>query len=344
MVADLAARYLAEHAGPTKKPSSLRNDQLQPRTHVLPGIGSLPISAATRRYVARIHDEMRETPIAANRCFALVSKMMNPAERWGLRSDGSNPCRRVERFWEVRRERYLSAAEAALAAADREGTERGSVIADLRPLVPTGARVHDLRHWFASAVSLLRSPRYGDNCTRRVEHDIALADLFHRGGSDAATMQCGDLEACLLDGPSAEAESVDVQPVASAQGSHFGWGASLARHASHARLVQLRGRGSSWPAAPLRAPGAGREAPSRCEPSCVGSGIRGKSTKRGQSRASFMAAPMLRREACKRSRGRPAASRCRCDRRARRRRTAWRRAGACRRSVPRGGRQGAGRS
>jgi hypothetical protein len=39
---------------------------------------------------------MRETPGAANRILALLSKMMNLAERWGLRPDGSNPGRHVE--------------------------------------------------------------------------------------------------------------------------------------------------------------------------------------------------------------------------------------------------------
>jgi hypothetical protein len=45
--------------------------------------------------------------IVANRCLALMSKMLNLAERWGWRSEGSNPCRHVDRYREgaVRRMR-----------------------------------------------------------------------------------------------------------------------------------------------------------------------------------------------------------------------------------------------
>jgi hypothetical protein len=44
---------------------------------------------------------------------AVLSKMFNLAERWGLRPDGSNPCRHVEKFAEAKRERMLSPAELA---------------------------------------------------------------------------------------------------------------------------------------------------------------------------------------------------------------------------------------
>jgi hypothetical protein len=37
--------------------------------------------------------------------------MFTLAERWGLRPDGSNPCRHVEKFAEKKRERMLSADE-----------------------------------------------------------------------------------------------------------------------------------------------------------------------------------------------------------------------------------------
>jgi integrase len=92
---------------------------------------------------------MRERPTAANRVLALLSKMMNLAERWGLRPDGSNPCRHVERYRETKRERYLSEAElarlgAALAAAEQTGAEEPEVVAALRLLVFTGCRMGEI--------------------------------------------------------------------------------------------------------------------------------------------------------------------------------------------------------
>ena len=48
---------------------------------------------------------------------------MNLAEEWGLRPDGSNPCRHVKMYREEKRERYLTKEElrrpgGALADAD----------------------------------------------------------------------------------------------------------------------------------------------------------------------------------------------------------------------------------
>jgi integrase len=75
--------------------------------------------------------------------------MLNLAERWGLRPDGSNPCRHVERYREAKRERFLSEAElgrlgAALAAGEQSGAEEPAVVAALRLLVFTGCRMGEV--------------------------------------------------------------------------------------------------------------------------------------------------------------------------------------------------------
>ena len=41
----------------------------------------------------------------------MLSKFFGWAEKHGLRPDGSNPCRHVEKYPEERRERFLSQAE-----------------------------------------------------------------------------------------------------------------------------------------------------------------------------------------------------------------------------------------
>jgi integrase len=144
-VADLAARYLREHAETKKKPSSAAKDARNLELHVLPVLGSLPVGSVTRVEVSRLHYRMRKTPGAANRTLALISKMMNLAEGWGLRPDGSNPCRHVERYPERQLERYLSSAELGrlgevLAEAERKEQEPRPVIAAIRLLILTGAR------------------------------------------------------------------------------------------------------------------------------------------------------------------------------------------------------------
>ena len=92
---------------------------------------------------------MRKTPGAANRTLALISHMLNVAEKWGLRPDGSNPCRHVEKYPERKRERYLSKDELAalgdaLSMAERTRTEKPGAIAAIRLLILTGCRLSEI--------------------------------------------------------------------------------------------------------------------------------------------------------------------------------------------------------
>jgi len=148
-VADLAKRFLAQHAELKKKPTSLRNDRLNLRLHVLPHLGTLRLAAVTREDVATLHHGLHETPTAANRVLALLSKMFNLAERWGLRTDGTNPCRHVEHFPERRRQRFLSDDELArlggvLNEVEQNSTESAEAIAAIQLLLFTGCRVSEV--------------------------------------------------------------------------------------------------------------------------------------------------------------------------------------------------------
>jgi integrase len=71
--------------------------------------------------------------------------MFNLAERWGMRPDGSNPCRHVEKFAERKRERLLSPAELARLG-DALAAYDGSpyAVAAVKLLVLTGARLGEV--------------------------------------------------------------------------------------------------------------------------------------------------------------------------------------------------------
>jgi integrase len=76
---------------------------------------------------------------------ALVSKMLNLAETWGLRPLHSNPCPRIARFRESKRERFMSGAELrrlgeALSAVEQDGSEDPAAVLAIRLLLLTGAR------------------------------------------------------------------------------------------------------------------------------------------------------------------------------------------------------------
>ena len=87
--------------------------------------------------------------VVANRCLALLSKMFNLAELWGWRPEHSNPVRHIEKYKEVRRERYLSADEFArlgdaLATSAEEGSESRFALAAIRLPIFTGARLGEI--------------------------------------------------------------------------------------------------------------------------------------------------------------------------------------------------------
>lgn len=112
-LATFTDRYLAEYARPQKKASSVAEDERLLRLHILPELGERRLSEIGRQDVARLHAAMTKMPVAANRTLSLVSAMFGWAERVGLRPDGTNPCRHVDRYPEKARERFLSAEELA---------------------------------------------------------------------------------------------------------------------------------------------------------------------------------------------------------------------------------------
>lgn len=143
----LADRYLAQHAERKKKASSARDDHRMLVNHIRPRLGTKPVPAITRADIHDLHHAMGNTPFAANRVLALLSKMFNLAEKWGLMPEGQNPCRHVERFRESRRERFLRPEELQRLAAvldQLESENELNAVLAIRLLVLTGARLNEI--------------------------------------------------------------------------------------------------------------------------------------------------------------------------------------------------------
>lgn len=147
-VSKVLDRYLEEHAQRHKRETSLRNDTLLIDNHVRPALGKLPVREVNRQHVSKLHASLEATPYAANRTLALLSKLFNLCELWGLRPDGTNPCRHVKRYPEEKRRRYLSGEELArLGGVLRDEEQAGAdpfVIAAVRLLLFTGARLSEI--------------------------------------------------------------------------------------------------------------------------------------------------------------------------------------------------------
>ena len=127
-VNELCGRYLEEYAEVYKKPSSVAEDRRNINNHVIPELGTRKAASIMMTDVQRLHRGMRDKPIAANRVLALLSKMFNLAERWGLRPEHSNPCRHVEKYPERKVHRPLSELELVRLARVLRQAERGEMV------------------------------------------------------------------------------------------------------------------------------------------------------------------------------------------------------------------------
>ena len=148
-IRDLAGRFLEEYVPAHCKPGTAHSYRGSITRHVLPRIGARRIVDVTRGDVVALHHEMRAIPYAANHTLGILSIMLTAAEVWGLRPEGSNPCRYVKRFRVENRERFLSDEEyrrlgAALRRAEKTGTEAASAVAAIRLLMLTGCRLSEI--------------------------------------------------------------------------------------------------------------------------------------------------------------------------------------------------------
>jgi integrase len=144
-VAELADRFLSEHVATKTKARTAAEYRRLVETTILPALGNRRARDITRTEISRLHHELRETPYAANRVLAILSKMFSLAEKWGERPDGSNPCRLLEKYGERKRERMLTADEfgrlgEALTAPNRSPY----VVAAIKLLVFSGARLSEI--------------------------------------------------------------------------------------------------------------------------------------------------------------------------------------------------------
>jgi integrase len=149
-VAALCERFFQAHVMERCKPSTQGEYRRAIDMFINPALGNFKLVDLERKDVAELHHKFRDKPYQANRTLGVLSKMFNLAEIWGLRPDGSNPCRHVPKYREHKRERYLSQVELqrlgnVLADAELNGTETPHIIAAFRLLILTGCRLGEIQ-------------------------------------------------------------------------------------------------------------------------------------------------------------------------------------------------------
>jgi integrase len=164
---ELSERFDREHIAVRVKESTAKEYRRNLKRFILPALGRLRVTDVSRADVARFHHSLRHIPYQANRNLEIVSKMFSLAEMWGLRSDGSNPRKRLAKYTEHKRERFLSAAElkrlgGTLNEMEAEGIELPGAITAVRLLLLSGCRLNEIMklRWEHVDVeaSLLRLP------------------------------------------------------------------------------------------------------------------------------------------------------------------------------------------
>ncbi len=144
----VAEQFLTNH-GTKIKANTLTEYTSLMRLYLLPAFSNKPIQSITRADVSTVHASWQEFPRAANHALSVLSKLMSWAEDQGFRTEGANPCQRVQRYKENKRERFLTSDELARLGAAFDKAESTHLVgpfplAAMRLLIFTGARLNEI--------------------------------------------------------------------------------------------------------------------------------------------------------------------------------------------------------
>ena len=173
---EVFARY-----GHRWKPRTLRTNRIYLRRQILPFFQGRAIGAITREDVQVWFRSLHATPAAANRSAPILSVIMQRAEAWGHRPEGSNPCKGIRRYPQGRSERFLSPEEYRRLAEvlERREGDRPFHVAAVRLLVLTGCRKGEILtlRWsdYREGHLFLRDRKTGLSLDRYEEHTVSYA-------------------------------------------------------------------------------------------------------------------------------------------------------------------------
>jgi integrase len=146
----VAADTFLEHVRAKRAAGTAREYEGHLRDHLIPAFGRKALDSVTTADLSKVHLSLKARPILANRVLATGSSLYGWAADHDMVADNFNPARRVERYREESKERFLSDSELkALGKAlrDAEAEQRWSpqALAAIRLLLLTGCRRDEIR-------------------------------------------------------------------------------------------------------------------------------------------------------------------------------------------------------
>ncbi|PPR53629.1 MAG: Tyrosine recombinase XerD [Alphaproteobacteria bacterium MarineAlpha5_Bin2] len=146
-IKELCEQYIDRHAVLHKKKSSLVRDENLIKGVIIPVFGKIRVADLNRSHLIKYHHSKKDTSIMANRFLALISTMMNLAEKWEYRPQNTNPCKYVDRYKEKKRQVYLSMDQlerVGQAMRQLKNTESFYALSALKMLLVTGCRTSEI--------------------------------------------------------------------------------------------------------------------------------------------------------------------------------------------------------
>lgn len=186
-VGELADLFLTEHVGKKLKTSTADFYRMLVDNVIKPAVGTIKADRLQRPAVQKMHSDLASHAVTANRALALLSSVYNFASGLGEIPEGLNPARRVARFKETARERFLGIEELErLGQAIREAETIGLEwdVDETSPKakhIPKAVRTTKVSKSAAAAIRLLilTGCRLGEILTLKWEYvDFNRAALF----------------------------------------------------------------------------------------------------------------------------------------------------------------------
>lgn len=144
---DVANEFLSTYVKNKVKPRTAEEYHRHIKKEILPRFGKLMVADIELRHLRKIHSELSNTPVKANRILATFSKLLNWAETEQYRDVNSNPTKLIKKYKEEKRVRRLSANETKrlnLVLNDYKSVNP-YFVALIQVLLLTGARRDEIR-------------------------------------------------------------------------------------------------------------------------------------------------------------------------------------------------------